>query len=351
MTSIRDFRSSVAGLLAAETGARRPRPVVVLALDGVSYAAARSHWCHAELSRARSVTPTTSSAGWLSSLTGLDVAAHGVPGVVFADPAGGPGQINVFEYTGPGLELPPTVGNVFSDATGLGYQPLAVLGDMETYHCAWRDTLLAGARPVTGHRFYTEGGGPYRVRSTAVVEAAVVAAIQDALQGASGAVPAFVWCYVEIDRHIHEYGYDNHVSEMLGALERIAVRLAEQGVVTLAHADHGLVPTVHDTEFAAFLDDAARRHGFVVGGAGRMRWLHTREPMPGLAGLLAPQLPESVSVHAADEFFPPGSPARGRVGDTVLVAHGERFLAPDGYTHDHGSFGEDEVWTPFARWG
>lgn len=117
---------------------------------------AERHWRTAETCCAQSVYPTTSSACWLSALSGQDVATHGVPGVVFSNPAENVGLVNVFQYRGPGLTEVPE--NVFSDAARLGYKPISVLGDMETYDSAWRDALLSHAQPVSGHSFFTEDG-------------------------------------------------------------------------------------------------------------------------------------------------------------------------------------------------
>lgn len=158
------FRSRLAALTAAAATHAAPRHLVVLAVDGLPFEQAVAHWPHARTERLTSVRPTTSSAGWLSSLTGCPVAEHGVPGVVFSDPGGSGALINVMEYAGPGLT--PVRENIFSDAARSGLRPLAVLGDLEAYPSSWRDALLRHAEPVTGHRFYTGPGtvadGSYR---------------------------------------------------------------------------------------------------------------------------------------------------------------------------------------------
>ncbi|QMU71825.1 alkaline phosphatase family protein [Streptacidiphilus sp. P02-A3a] len=321
--------------------------MVVLGIDGLSYTFAAEHWSDsARVSRLRSVFPTTSSAGWLSSLTGLDVAQHLVPGVVFADPEGSDGLINVFDYQG--RDLTPARETVFTDARRLGYRPHAVLGDMETYGGSWRDALLRDADPVLGHRFYTPDAGPYRERPPELLVDLVRNALHMALAG-PGHGPRLVWCYVELDRHVHHFGYDRQASRFLTGIGQLARELADAGTIVLAHADHGLTATRPDPDLAELLDASARKNGFRMGGAGRTRWLY---PAPGtaddLAGELAAELPESVRLARSDELF--CEAARSRVGELVLVAEGEAFLADPGYRYEHGSLTDAELDTPYAVW-
>ncbi|MGW1075960.1 alkaline phosphatase family protein [Streptomyces sp. NPDC002537] len=324
------------------------RHVVVLALDGVNLDVARACWPSADLRSMRAVAPTTSSACWLSSLTGLTVADHAVPGVVFSAPSGGPGLVTFLDYHG--ADLTPADGNVFSDAARHGRRPLAVLGDMEHYGSAWRDALLAHAHPVSGHSFYTEDGA-YRRRPPAEVAARVRTAVEETLARHGTRPPCLLWCYVEIDQHVHRHGYDAHTVEVLTALGEFAGSLAARGIVTVAHADHGLVPTVHDPALADLLDRMGQRHGFTMGGAGRMRWLYPdRDGGAELSARLREVLPGDVRVLPADRVFRPGSAARARVGDVLLVAEGEKFLTDPAYRYDHGSFAPEETDTPFAVW-
>lgn len=349
------FRGRMARLLEREAGRTpRPRHVVVLAVDGLPYALARQVWSAGVTEPVTAVLPTTSSAGWLSSLTGLSVAEHAVPGVVFRSPEDTGELINVFSYRGPGLTGARE--NLFADARRLGLLPLAVLGDLEAYPCSWRDALLRHAHPVTGHRFYTRGGGgggAYRAPDPGTVEAAVRRAVTGALDARGGDRPCLVWCYIELDRHVHHHGYDAHVRQALAGLERVAAELAGKGAVVVAHSDHGLTPTRHDPRLARLLDALGRRHGCTTGGAGRVRWLY-----PAAAGAtdrlvrdLERELPPSVRLFSADALLPPGSAGRARAGEIVLMAEGEEFLTEPAYTHDHGSAREAEVYTPFTRWG
>ncbi|MEV5873809.1 alkaline phosphatase family protein [Streptomyces sp. NPDC052101] len=325
------------------------RHVVVLALDGVNLEVARACWPSADLRLMRSVSPTTSSACWLSSLTGLAVTDHAVPGVVFRAPSGHPRLVTFLDYDG--ADLTPATDTVFSDAARHGRTPLAVLGDMEHYGSAWRDALLRHAHPVAGHSFYTLDG-TYRPRPPAEVAARVRTAVEETLARHGTRQPCLLWCYVEVDQHVHRHGYDGHTAEVLTALGEFAEALAARDVVVVAHADHGLVPTVHDPALAGLLDDMGQRHGFTMGGAGRMRWLYPERRAGGaeVTARLREALPSDVRVLPADRVFAPGSAARARVGDILLVAEGERFLTDPAYRYDHGSFAPEETDTPFALW-
>ncbi|WP_447007563.1 alkaline phosphatase family protein [Saccharothrix isguenensis] len=339
-TSITSFRGRVAALLERV----HPRDVVVLAVDGLPHRLAEQCWPDAVTEPLTSVLPTTSSAAWLSSLTGLTPGEHGVPGVVFADPDGSDALINAFAYQGDRLTTADA--SVFGDAVGLGYRPLAVPADLDAYPCSWRGELLRHAEVVPGHRFYTLGESPYSPRDPATVVTDVGNAIGEAL-GRPG--PRFVWCFVELDRHVHHHGYDEHTLAALDGLGELARRLTDGGTVVVAHSDHGLVPTRHDPDLQALLDELLARHGARMGGAGRVRWLYGPAIHP-LVRDLERALPPSIRVVDSDELFPPGSLARSRVGPVSLVADGEMFLTDPAYTHDHGSDADDELLTPFTVW-
>jgi hypothetical protein len=97
---ITSFRDRIRDLLRSESRKPRPRNIVLLGLDGIPYSLATRMWTSSATVKLRSVLPTTSSTGWLSSLTGLNVDAHGVPGVVFRIPDVQKELVSVFLYKG-----------------------------------------------------------------------------------------------------------------------------------------------------------------------------------------------------------------------------------------------------------
>jgi hypothetical protein len=274
-----------------------------------------------------------------------------VPGVVFASPTA-PGEVvNVYDYADD-LAVPDT-GNVFSDAAAAGYAATCVLGDLAAYPCSWRDVLLRHATVAQGVPFFTPSLDAYRPPAAGTVADRLRAALTDALAADDGGRrPRFVWCFVEIDRHVHHHGYDEHVDACLRAVEQVALDLVDRGAVVVAHSDHGHTPTRHDADVAGVLDDVARRCAGAVGGAGRVRWIHAPHADPAaVAGALDGKLGDVADVRLADDCFAAGGLARRRVGDVVVVARGERFVAPDGYVCDHGSLTAEERYVPVATWG
>lgn len=219
---------------------------------------------------------------------------------------------------------------------------------METYGGAWRDALLRDAEPVVGHRFYTVGGA-YRERDPDLLVDLVRRALVGTL-ALPGAGPRLVWCYVELDAHVHHFGYDRHAARFVTGLERVACELADSGAIVIAHADHGLVPTRPDPALAHLLGELTRTYGCRMGGAGRTRWLHLA---PGTADSLTAELtarlPESVRLARAEELFSPA--VRRRTGELVLIAEGDAFLVEPGVRYEHGSSTATEVYTPWAQWG
>lgn len=347
--SLTEFRARVRAVLAEEAETARPRHVVILAVDGIPYARAHRAWTHARIERMRSVFPTTSATAWLSSLSGMSVAAHGVPGARFRLPEHGDALIDVFTYQGP-LATPATE-NIFSDAAARGYLPLSMLGDLVDLDCSWRDVLLRHSRPLAGPRFYTGDGEGSPDRDPETLCRQLRAAVLEILAAHAAGPPCLLWCFLDVDRHVHRHGYDRHVERLLAALDHAACELTRANAVVLAHSDHGLARTRQDPRLERLLAGLAAASPLALGGAGRCRWIYARPgTAAGLLAELARQLPPRIRLADADALFPRGSLARARVGDVVLIAEGEDFLASPGYRFEHGSMTAAEVDVPLAEW-
>jgi hypothetical protein len=335
------FRGHIRRLIEREARGRN-RNIVILGLDGIPYDIAAMHWPKADVRPMTSVFPTTSSTGWLSSLTGAEVRQHGIPGVVFKLAEAGGQLVNVFSYKGQLVHE--ATGNIFSDAAAHGYQPIAVLGDLEPLPCTWRDILLEGSQRIEGHRFYT---------AAEETPAALRRALTDAIAAASAASdpsrPRLVWCFIDCDLRIHRTGYDDEVLQFLGHVEGIAAELLQQDTVVVAHSDHGLTRTRHDDRVASTIEQATTDYGCLMGGAGRTRWLYPRSgTCTSLLNYLKQQMPPSVFVYHT--LRPHDSLVAPRAGEILLVAQGEDFITQDGYTFDHGSLTAAELTVPVAEW-
>ena len=342
--SITSFRSELRSILSAGPPSRS-RDVVVFAIDGVPHRIAAAIWRRAAIKRLQSVFPTTSSVGWLSSLTGEDVDAHGVPGVVFRDPKGGSGLVEVFSYKGP--LCGPMNGNVFSDAARLGYQPISLLGDLQSYDCSWRDSLLQHSQPLSGRRIYTVDR-PLQPEEICRSLRDVI----DPLLTAPSECARLVWCFVDLDQHVHRSGYDEHVSLLLECFEGLALELIARDAIVLAHSDHGLVRTENDPTISQLFETLESDFDCAVGGAGRARWIYAPSSSTKVVREeLVSALPASSRVCSPAEFFAAGSLAHSRVGEIMVLAEGDEFVTSPGYVYDHGSLADDEIYVPLACWG
>ena len=174
------------------------------------------------------------------------------------------------------------------------------------------------------------------------------ASVESVLGG--GARPCLVWCFIEVDRHVHLHGYDAHVAHVLRSIEEAAVAWARRGATVLAHSDHGLVPTRNDARLERLFDRLQAQRGCRIGGAGRTRWIYPPDDDASLAVELARDLAPSVRVAPARQFFVPGSLAERRVGSLMLIAQGEDFVVPPGYCFDHGSLLPAETNVFDAEW-
>ena len=343
--SITSFRSRIRSLLERELGAigREPRDVVILAIDGIPHELAVAQWKHADTSRMTSVFPTTSPTCWLSSLTGANVSSHGIPGVVFRVSNGD--LINVFEYAGD-LDVPIT-GNVFSDAAAMGYEPWSVVGDLESYDCSWRASLLRDSRTLTGHRFYTDS----KLKCPEQICSVLRTVISASIRGKSYRQARLLWCFIDADRHIHRKGYDKDIICFLNEIEKLALELKNQDILMIAHSDHGLVRTTYNSELEEYFQHLLRRYACNMGGAGRTRWMYVQpDRRNDLWSELVRDVRSAMRVCSSDEMFEKGSVAQKRVGGIILIAEREDFLILSGHRFDHGSLLDVEVHVPFSQW-
>lgn len=350
ITSIATFRSRIRTILESENTSRR-KHIVIFGIDGIPYDLALQSWHHAKTTKMRSVFPTTSSSAWLSSLSGMSLDSHGVPGVIFKVHDQNVDLLNIFNYHCPSLNL--EIENIFSDAISFGYIPLSILGDLEDYDCAWRDLLLRYSRQISGYKFYTaENDGENSMDLTRLGHD-IRQAILESIGFYSPSSPSLLWCFVEIDRHIHRYGYDEHVTQFLELIEQIAIELTQRNAIVVAHSDHGLTQTIHDSRIEQFIEQLQGQYNFSLGGAGRTRWLYLRTDTDEkkLIDELTRNLPPSIVLRNASDLFSMDSLSFNRVGQILLIAQETNFLAPPNYNFDHGSYTSREIYVPFSHWG
>jgi hypothetical protein len=355
-------------LAAAVQGARRG--VIVLALDGVAAHVADQALAHAVVVPLRSTFPSTSTTAWLTSVTGVDAAGHGVVGPVYRAPrsrrvtdllsgrsqgyADRPGPPD----REPSAPLVLNVPTVFDRAGGLGVRSVAVGRELAGLTGPWVEALLHGAT-----RYRAAADGAPSIHPIVVVERTVrdVEAVSTGSPADPGAdLPVLIWAHVNLDDHIHRAGYDAALLRALRILDEAADRWAAAGWSVLGHADHGLVPVSPDADLAELWErfDRPDRCQTPGGGAGRVRWLY---PLPGLEQRTAEELRAALDGHALvltpDELAERGlmdvSPAvRERIGPVVAIAASPRFPVPDrALRYEHGSTTPDEILVPFAVWG
>lgn len=358
----------------ARTVRVRPgRALVVLAMDGVGFDLAAEAWGPDGpdgLWPLTSTFPSTSATAWLTSTTGLGVDRHLVPGVRYAVAAGGDRELLFDCFSdrplassngdGPAdaAETAPVVGQgrtVFEAATEAGAAAVAVLGDLASLPGRWSAALLRGAVPVAPEE-PVEG---LRLRPSDMVAAAVrdVDRVLDALAADR---PTLAWTFVHVDPYAHAFGYDEAFAAAVATAQDAARRWAAAGHVVVAHADHGLTAARPEPGLQALWDETAddpSRCRLPSGGAGRVRWAYPRAGAEEeVAGRLAEGLGEEAAVLAPRDLERLGllrlsEGLRGRIGEVVAVATGDRFPIPErGGRAEHGSVSPEEMLVPFAVW-
>lgn len=358
--------------LAAAVAGARPG-VIVLALDGLAGQVAERALAHAAVSPLRSTFPSTSTTAWLTSVTGVDAAGHGVVGAVYRAPGSdrvtdlvsgrsqGYADQACADEAQPGDEPGPLVlpaPTVFDRAAELGVRSVAVGRELAGLSGPWVGALLHGAS-----MYQAPVNGAPSIHPAVVVERTVRdvdAVAAGAREGDYADRPLLIWAHVNLDDHIHRAGYDAALTHAAGTLDEAADRWACAGWSVLGHADHGLVPVSPDAELARLWErfDRPDRCQAPGGGAGRVRWLY---PLPGLEQRTIEDLRAAFDGHALvltpDELAERGlmdvSPAvRERIGAVVAVGTSPQFPVPDPtFAYEHGSDDPDEVLVPFAEWG
>ncbi len=312
---------------------------IVFALDGIPGKLVDSLWQTPVIERWQAVFPTTSTTGWLSSLTGLSVEEHGIPGVMFRYSDHPDSLINICQYQDDALTIP--TDNIFHDARRCGYLPQAIIGDLIPIEGTWTRALLHGAEIIDQTAFFTISP-PQSLR---VLLDALERAIESALRRAS--TPSLIWIFIDVDHYIHTRGYDAYVKAFLYGINEIATELAQQGYDAIAHSDHGLVPVIHDEHIARQIARLCKQFDATMGGAGLTRWFYVSdENIAEFQHALTACLGEFAEVVPATEL----DDVHSRAGDLFLIARGERFIAPRNYQYEHGSRQPNELDVFYAVW-
>ncbi|MFJ2995678.1 hypothetical protein [Pandoraea sp. NPDC087047] len=321
------------------------RNVLVFAIDGITSALGLSCWkSPVEQIELASTFPTTSTTCWTSACTGEGAETHGIVGVVHTL-EGLQRPINIFEYQPEICTL--ATGNFFHDAASLGYMPVALESDLTGLRCGWKDSLLKWAKLRPSGTFFS--GRP--AESVPIVD--ILRAVAEEVDAvlSDGHEPKLVWCFVDIDQWIHHTGYDEPTVKFLRMFDDICARWSERGNIVIAHSDHGLVETEHSSEVASVFAHVATRFNGHIGGAGRVRWIHSAADAEEIIAYAKPCLPDDVAILRREAFFPAMSNLiRQRVGAVLFVATGRKFVSMPGYCYDHGSLMKDELFVPYARW-
>jgi hypothetical protein len=331
--SQRQFRERLRSRMSRKTH------LIVFALDGIPGKLADALWQTPVIERWCAVFPTTSTTGWLSSLTGLSVKEHGIPGVVFRYSDHPDSLINICQYQADALAIP--TDNIFHDARRCGYLPQAVIGDLLPIEGTWTRALLHGAEIIDRTAFFTLSP-PQMVR---VLLDRLETAIENALQRSSS--PSLIWVFIDIDHYIHTQGYDVHVKAFLQGIEQLATALAQRGCDAIAHSDHGLVPVTHDEQIAHQIALLCKQFDATMGGAGLTRWFYLPDKniLP-FQRALTDRLGTFAEVVLAQEL----NDVHARSGVLFLIARGERFIASPDYRYEHGSRQPDELDVFYAVW-
>lgn len=344
LTTVRNF---VRNMLKQRQTKNLSRTIVYFAIDGLPYNLASKTWGEAtQLFEMTSVLPTTSSSAWTSAFTGNSVSQHGVVGTVFTIESHNT-PINIYETHENTLLC--NTGNIFSDARGLGYLPIAFDSDLDVLDCKWKVDLLDGASVINTGGFFSNL--PPSKKSLTIIKNKLKACIADALN--SSTHPKFIWCFLDTDQWIHQIGYSSLIIDFLLFINEFSHELTQTGAVVIAHSDHGLVPIQKSSLIENLISEICHTYNATMGGAGRVRWFYSAHPEGKILAALKSKSADLLKVYSHQEYTSThlitGKAAR-RIGKPVITPTTDLFLNEAGYNYEHGSNSSQELSIPFACW-
>jgi Type I phosphodiesterase / nucleotide pyrophosphatase len=323
--------------------------LIALAVDGLRYRDAVRGWPNAQVRPCTSVFPTTSIAGWTTSLTGKSVAQHGMAGPVLRDPDTGLTHNLLVEAA----HWTPSYTTVFESLLRQGIPSVAILGGLAPYRKSpWLSAMVRGAdlarpddRPAT--------------TAVATVHDAF-RAISRVLRDRAAAQAVLVWCHIDLDWFVHANGYDDDVVTALSLLDAQATELSDERTAVIAYSDHGLVESEYQPDLTTFWRDLNRKVGATEpGGAGRAAWLYP-EPASEDAAMatLERELGGDFDVWFQDQLVTAGllghgdaAAARSTMGRIIVVPNGRHyFTLAEPSRFEHGAITESEMFVPVAHW-
>jgi hypothetical protein len=336
------------------------RRVIVVAVDGVGFDVAREVWSPDLMVALRTTFPSTSSSAWLSAVTGCGVEKHLVPGVRYRV---GDRLVDCFDDgPWPQDDRPADLTTVFERLAQRGTRSLVIPGEVSTWGIAWIDALFRGARVLESDVNWERMRFAPRAQARVVLarlREAVDQAVDEAVDAQADDARLLIWCWIDVDDHVHRHGY---VREVLGALADLgaaARTLADNGYIVVALSDHGLVPTRCPPRMREQWRDAnsSALCRLPPGGAGRTRWCY---PRPGreaeVLDRVGDALGDDAIVVERDQLTDLGlmevsEGIQVRIGEVVAIATDSRFPTPDPTArYEHGGITPTEMTVPLATW-
>ncbi len=347
---IRQSIAAIPELLAAVMAdADSTTRLIVLAVDGLRYRDAVGGWPDACVRPCTSVFPTTSIAGWMTSLTGEPVAQHGMAGPVLWDPDVSRTRNLLVEAD----HWTPSSMTVFQSLRRRGIPSVVILGGLAPYRRSrWLSAMVRGAVLAT----------PDDHSGTTAL-----AAVHDAFRAISRVLaeeaaerPVLIWCHIDLDSFVHLHGYDTDVATALSALNEQAANLGDERTSVIAYSDHGLVESEYRPDLTTFWRDLNRRVAVAEpGGAGRTAWLYPGPSSEDAAmATLERELGADFDVWFQDHLVDVGllgygraTAARRTMGRIVVIPTGRHyFTLAEPSRFEHGAITEAEMFVPVAHW-
>lgn len=367
ISSIRKFIYSIATQKHHQIEIRNAESILLFGLDSIGYRFAKSVFAPDHSLPLTSVFPSTSVCAWTYAFTGYPPEITRMISPIFycneiddmyitlTDTYGRDGHWKN-DLEGAEKFPIPHLDNIFSDLNPQEFDTVCINGAYAYSFSRWSNALLYDARKV----YKSSSDWNQIALSPEKIVAAIIEDVTVSIRERRNSRKLFTWYLVELDSYVHVHGYSRELELALTRLDSFFRDLSSNGHLVIMFADHGQVPQVFSPQTEKWHDVIGKEFcRYQPAGAGRTRWCYPRPKFESFVFERSREiLGENAIILHRDEIVDAGLMQVGpnmrvQVGEIIALALTEKFplaVFGEGFTHEHGSVGIDEMLVPLMVW-
>lgn len=324
--------------------------IFTFALDGINYDVAKCFLDPSEIICLKSSIPSTSATSWLSSIIGVEPKYHHIPGYAFRSKTDN--NLSLFYNR----TLRPKYKTLFEDMMQMfDIKTMSDFGDFKNIQGPWFNYISRGSDvsfdlDIYNNQKYdnllqklnSKQEFSYHDDLFLLLKTKIERKINKFLEQNTHRA---LFLLIDLDIHIHRFGYDFHIGEALKFFNSIFRQLQTDNHYVIAYSDHGLTKTYNCSKTQEIIQHYTSNKVH-VGGAGRMRWVYS-DNQDLFLDLKEALEPNNFVVLKQKVFH---KSIQDLIGDIVIIAKSEAFISDTNYTYDHGGLSLKETLIPFCTY-